>query len=273
MRVVSLIENTGKRMDLQTEHGLSLYIETAGHKVLFDTGATDRFLENAEKLGVDLTAVDTLVLSHGHYDHTGGVKVFLERNQQAKVYIRESAFAPFYHSEESEHRFIGIQSIEKSNPRLTLTKGNVEIDRELTLFTHVQGRRCFPETNRKLKYFDGQIYRQDDFRHEQNRAITEAGKRVIISGCSHNGIVNILDAYQELFHQMPDVVIGGFHTAGKGDFEPSMTAQLYELARELKETGAVFYTCHCTGQEPYEILRTQMGANMNYLATGDEIGI
>lgn len=65
-------------MDLQTEHGLSLYIETAGHKVLFDTGATDRFLENAEKLGVDLTAVDTLVLSHGHYDHTGGVKVFLE---------------------------------------------------------------------------------------------------------------------------------------------------------------------------------------------------
>lgn len=82
-----------------------------------------------------------------------------------------------------------------------------------------------------------------------------------------------MDAYQELFHQMPDVVIGGFHTAGKGDFEPSMTAQLYELARELKETGAVFYTCHCTGQEPYEILRTQMGANMNYLATGDEIGI
>lgn len=76
MRVVSLIENTGKRMDLQTEHGLSLYIETAGHKVLFDTGATDRFLENAEKLGVDLTAVDTLVLSHGHYDHTGASRFF-----------------------------------------------------------------------------------------------------------------------------------------------------------------------------------------------------
>lgn len=271
MRVISLIENTGKRRDLQTEHGLSLYIETEQHRILFDTGATDRFLENAEKLNVDIAAVDTLVLSHGHYDHTGGIAGFLKRNRQAKIYIRENAFAPFYHCSLDEIRYIGISGIEKDHPRLTLTCGNVTIDSELTLFTNVRGRRCYPETNLKLKYFDGRRYIQDDFRHEQNLAITERGTRVVISGCSHNGIVNILDTYDTLFHQMPDVAIGGFHTAGKGEFDPSSTAQLCEMAQALQETGTVFYTCHCTGQEPYEILKGKLKDHIHYLATGDEI--
>lgn len=271
MRVISLIENTGTRRDLQTEHGLSLYIETEHHRILFDTGATERFLDNADKLGVDLAAVDTLVLSHGHYDHTGGINGFLKRNQQAKVYIRENAFGAFYHCSETDTRFIGISGVQREHPRLTLTKGNVTIDSELTLFTHVRGRRCYPETNLKLKYFDGQRYSQDDFRHEQNLAITEQGKRVVISGCSHNGIVNILDTYNALFHQMPDVVIGGFHTAGKDEFDPNSTARLYEMARALEETGAVFYTCHCTGQEPYEILKEKLKEHIHYLATGEEI--
>lgn len=271
MRVVSLMENTGKRDDLHTEHGLSLYIETEHHRILFDTGASERFLDNADRLGVDLAAVDTLVISHGHYDHTGGIPGFLRRNQQAKVYIRENAFAPFYHCSETETRFIGIDSIRREHPRLTLTGGNVTIDPELTLFTQVRGRRCYPETNRKLKYFDGQTYRQDDFRHEQNLAITERGKRVVISGCSHNGIVNILDSYHALFHQMPDVAIGGFHTAGKDEFDPNSVAQLRKMAQALQETGTVCYTCHCTGQEPYAILKEQMGDQIHYLATGEEI--
>ena len=271
MRVISLIENTGKRRDLQTEHGLSLYIETERHRILFDTGATEQFLDNADRMGVDLAAVDTLVLSHGHYDHTGGIDGFLRRNRQAKVYIRENAFEPFYHCSETENRFIGISGIQREHPRLTLTKGNVTLDPELTLFTQVCGRRCYPETNLKLKYFDGQRYRQDDFQHEQNLAITERGKRIVISGCSHNGIVNILDAYAALFHQMPDVVIGGFHTAGKDEFDPNSTAQLLEMTQALEETGAVFYTCHCTGQEPYEILKSRMGDRIHYLSTGEEI--
>lgn len=271
MNVISLIENTGKRPGLQTEHGLSLYIETAHHKILFDTGATNGFLENAEKLGVDLAAVDTLVISHGHYDHTGGISGFLTRNQKAKIYIRAGAFAPFYHCSEQENRFIGMRSMQRDHPRLTLTEGNLEIDQELTLFTNVKGRRCYPETNLKLKYAGSQGYVQDDFRHEQNLAITEGSTRVVLSGCSHNGIVNILDEYQALFSQMPHVVIGGFHTAGNGDFDAGTTAQLYEMAQVLAETGAVFYTCHCTGLEPYAILRETLGDKLQYLATGDQI--
>ena len=271
MKLISLIENTGKRSDLQTEHGLSLYIETEQHHVLFDTGATDRFIGNAETLGVSLSDVDVVVLSHGHFDHTGGISAFLQQNQSANIYIRENAFEPFYHCSPTEVREIGVKELQKNHPRLTLTTGNLKIDAELTLFTNVKGRRCYPAINLKLKYFDGTGYRQDDFRHEQNLAITEGDKRVLISGCSHNGIVNILDEYQALFHRFPDVVAGGFHTAGKDDFDENATQQIREMAQALKETGAVFYTCHCTGEKPYQILKAELGADIHYLSTGDQI--
>jgi len=92
MRVVALIENTKPegRDDLTAEHGLSLYIEQEGRHILFDTGATGAFTRNAEKLGIDLGAVDAAVISHHHFDHGGGLARFLEINQRAKIYLRKS---------------------------------------------------------------------------------------------------------------------------------------------------------------------------------------
>ena len=272
MQITVLIEN-GPCQGLACEHGLSLYVQYRGKRYLLDAGQSGLFARNAQALGLDLAAVDAAVLSHGHYDHAGGLEAFFACNAQARVYLRREATLPFYSG--GETRYIGMPQdvLARFGQRFVFVQGMLELAPGLFLLPHTTpGLEAVGERAALYCKRDGQLL-PDDFRHEQNLAITEAGKRVIISGCSHNGIVNILDAYQELFHQMPDVVIGGFHTAGKGVFEPSMTAQLYELARELKETGAVFYTCHCTGQEPYEILRTQMGANMNYLATGDEIGI
>ena len=78
MRIINLTENTLGRAGCLAEHGLCFYIETDNHRVLMDTGQTDLFRQNAEKLGVDLTAVDTVVLSHGHYDHGGGIPAFAE---------------------------------------------------------------------------------------------------------------------------------------------------------------------------------------------------
>lgn len=271
MKLICLIENTGKRRDLQTEHGLSLYIQTEQHHILFDTGATDCFIQNAKKLGVSLSIIDILVLSHGHYDHTGGINAFLQQNRQAKVYIRENAFQPFYHCSETGMTEIGIKAIQKDHPRLTLTTGNLKIDEELTLFTGVKGRRCYPETNWKLKYFDGTHYMQDDFSHEQYLSITEQGKRVLISGCSHNGIVNILEEYRTLFHAEPHMVVGGFHTAGKDEFSEKSTGQVREIACELKKFGTIFYTCHCTGVKPYQIMKAELGDAIHYLSTGDQI--
>lgn len=268
MKGISLIENTSGRPDLYAEHGLSFYVETAHHKVLFDTGASDRFAENAKKLGVNLAEVDTLVLSHGHYDHTGGIPRFLEENDHAKLYVSAHAFGAYYHVSETEKRFIGIRSIPAEHPRLTLLTGDLVIDQELTIFTGVTGRKHFPQTNLQLKYDTGTRLVQDDFRHEQYLAVTEGNQRWLLSGCSHNGIVNILERYEQLFQAEPDVVIGGFHTAGKGDFRPEYAGQVDALAQALLPRNAIFYTGHCTGLEPYQQLRQQLGDRMRYCETG-----
>ena len=96
MTITSLLENTAARAGIAAEHGLSLYIETATRRILFDMGQTDLFARNAEALGIDLSRVDLAILSHGHYDHGGGLAAFLEINQTAPVYLTEAAFLPHY---------------------------------------------------------------------------------------------------------------------------------------------------------------------------------
>jgi 7,8-dihydropterin-6-yl-methyl-4-(beta-D-ribofuranosyl)aminobenzene 5'-phosphate synthase len=92
MKITALIENTTADKKLKANHGLCLYIETDKHKLLFDMGANDLFLRNAEQLGIDIKAVDTAVISHGHFDHGGGLQQFLQNNDKAKVYINQNAF-------------------------------------------------------------------------------------------------------------------------------------------------------------------------------------
>lgn len=96
MMLKVLSENTVASKEFGCEHGLSLYVETDRLHLLFDTGASGVFAENAEKLGVDLSAVDIAVLSHGHYDHGGGLQTFLKKNERAKVYVQRRAFDPHY---------------------------------------------------------------------------------------------------------------------------------------------------------------------------------
>lgn len=96
MEVVSLIENTGHRKDLRTEHGLSLSILSEGQRILFDTGISGKFHLNARALGVDTTQIDLAVISHHHFDHGGGLAAFLGANHQAKVYLRNSSTEQFY---------------------------------------------------------------------------------------------------------------------------------------------------------------------------------
>ena len=96
MKIVNLIEDTKGVNGCHHEHGLSFYIETENHKLLLDTGATDAFLDNAIVLGIDLKKVDTVIISHGHYDHTGGLLAFTAINPSAKIYIQKAACGEFY---------------------------------------------------------------------------------------------------------------------------------------------------------------------------------
>ena len=271
MKIVTLMENTPGQADCLFEHGLSIYVETAKHKLLVDTGASDKFLNNAEILGVNLQEADTLILSHGHYDHAGGILPFALRNDKADIYLQKSAMDAFYHKDEEQERYIGIAPEISKLPKVKLMEGNYRIDEELFLFTGVTQRRLWPSGNKVLKVKRGEEFIQDEFIHEQYLVIEEDSKRVLISGCAHNGILNILDKFRELYNTWPDAVISGFHLKKKSGYTQEDLDNIRQIAQELSKLQTTFYTGHCTGEEPYGMMKEIMGEQLIYLHSGDKI--
>lgn len=263
MKIYTLMENTSFSPEFAAEHGLSLYIETKKHKILFDIGQTEKFASNAEKLGIDLSQVDTAVLSHGHYDHGGGIRRFLELNDKAPVYLSRYAFGDYYHGEE---RYIGLDQSLKGNDRLIFTEDELEMDGELT-FCSCNDKECaFPLDSAGLTEKTDGGFIPDVFLHEQYLVIREDGKKVVISGCSHKGILNIVNWLQ------PDVLVGGFHFMGQA---VSMEGNpvLDRAAEVLMARDTLYYTGHCTGQEPFAYLKKRMGERLRYLAAGQSVTI
>ena len=256
MRILSLLENTVGHPAVGAEHGLSLYIEAAGHKILFDMGQSALFAENAAALGVDLSAVELAVLSHGHYDHGGGLARFLALNDRAPVYVTAHAFGDYYNGVE---KYIGLDKRLQGHARLCTVTDTCEIAAGLTLFTcNARTRPHGTHSGGLTKRVDG-VFSEDDFLHEQYLLIEEAGRRVLISGCSHKGLLNIMEWFA------PDVLIGGFHFS-KMPLDETLSAR----AAALAAYNTRYYTCHCTGVEQFEWMRQQM-PQLHYLACGEEI--
>ena len=114
---------------------------------------------------------------------------------------------------------------------------------------------------------------QDDFSHEQCLVIHEGTKSVLLSGCAHHGILNILDRYRELYGGDPDVVISGFHMMKRHGYSDADITMIIDTALELRKLRTVFYTGHCTGVEPYNAMKKLMGDKLHYVHSGDEIRI
>ena len=260
MKITCLMENTG-RPGLLTEHGLSLYIETGSHRILFDAGQTGAFADNAACLGVSLEDVDIAVLSHGHYDHGGGLMRFMEINRRAPVYVNRRAFGNFYSGPD---KYIGLDPALKGHPRLVLADDEADLGASMTLRTMNGAQAKHPAFGQGLSVEENGVRRQDGFLHEQYLTITENGKRIVFSGCSHKGVMNIVSWLR------PDVLLGGFHFL-KLDPEGPDRRILLDAAEQLMASSAQFYTGHCTGEAPYAFLKPLMGDRLSYLACGDSI--
>ncbi len=258
MKITALIENTTQIEKIETEHGLSLYIEVNGKKILFDMGQTTLFEANVAKLSVNLSEIDIAVLSHGHYDHGGGLKHFLEINSKANVYMSKYAFEPHYNGAE---KYIGLDTSLKNNERIIFTDDKFEIEKGLTLYSCNDRKR-----EKNLGSFglnvkiEGELV-PDDFRHEQYFLIEENGSKVLISGCSHKGIMDIVNWFK------PNVLIGGFHYS-----KLPLDEKLKSYSEYLDSFDTVYYTCHCTGTEQYKFMKKYM-ENLNYLSCGESIMI
>ena len=274
MKLTCLLENTTDLPQLQPRHGLSLYLETETHRILFDFGPDDTFARNAEQLGIDLSAVDLAFLSHGHYDHGGGLPVFLDRNDHAPVYLHRNAFVPHWSAGGDNMRYIGLDQSLKSNPRIHTANGVTHLQRGLTLISGASGRRFLASSNQNLcaDRADG-VKIPDDFSHEQSLIVEENGVSLLIAGCAHSGIVNILEQAQAVAGHPMTHVISGFHLyqPSRGISEPADNVRA--IAQALGQTPAQFFTCHCTGLPSYRILHEQLGEKIAYFSAGMQVDL
>lgn len=254
MKLWVLIENTA-REGFQAEHGLSLYLEVCGKRILFDAGQSDAFAHNAQKLGIDLSRVDLAILSHGHYDHGGGLAHFLARNSTAPVYLSRHAFEPHRNGAGKD---IGLCPLLKDSGRLIYVDAPCSLGPGLRLSTLAIQDCLHPMDPAGLTMADGQ---PEDFRHEIYLEILENGQKILLSGCSHKGILNITA------HFTPQILVGGFHFKHLATTDP----RLATAGEQLRRLPTRYYTGHCTGQEQFDALMPILAHQLFAIHAGDFI--
>lgn len=307
MKIRILIDNrTGDVAGLKSEHGLSMYVECDdGTSFLVDTGASSAFLENASRMGVELSAVDFCMISHGHSDHTGGLRGFLELDSQAKVIISSDVFT---------HRFFSDKSVEIKDigTDLSLLDDYLERFNCLDVDDAVQsrdittGERCRigsklsggvtggsfawwvtpeiaivkcgcgkyrrPGGNRTLYKCisdDGADMVPDDFSHELSLAVKTAEGLVVISSCSHCGAANIIESSLETTGESRlKAFVGGLHFTDRSD---SLEEDVAEIVNYMTShhPDARIYTGHCTGDKAKDLLSQYQF--VQFFHTGAEI--
>lgn len=285
MRITSLVENTSNK-GIPVEHGLSLYLEMDnGTKILFDMGQGNLFAENAERLSISVGNIDLAVISHGHYDHGGGLKRFLEINKKSKVYIHRYAFLPHYSLRESGLSYIGLDKSLIGNERIELccysihdstqtkdastNKEYIALSSDIMLFAGVHGNCCNPIGNRLL--FGPNKNENDCFDHEQNMIVFEGENSFLFAGCAHCGIANIIRKASEIIGHSPTFVFAGMHLVKSGLDNTEEDIFISHLGNSLKRYNSKYYTMHCTGNEQFEKLKKIMGEQIEYFACGDNI--
>lgn len=278
MKITVLIENTSAS-ELNCEHGLSILIEYNGKKYLLDAGSSGAFLDNAKALGVSLDDVEACILSHGHYDHSGGFYEYLNRNRNVTVYAMESATGS-YHSARGGMHEIGIprQIIDNHLGRFCFINDVYTLADGIYLIPH--STAGLENIGQKAGLFKkcGEEYIPDDFAHELSLVLDTDKGLVIFNSCSHAGIMNIIN---EVTIALPDKVIyafiGGLHMEGKDGTRSFCTfseAEIKEIANMLKKTNLKkLYTGHCTGEDGFLLLKKYLDDMTVKLTTGMRVEI
>ena len=262
MKWTVLSDNRSSDSRLSTEHGLSILLQTERHKILLDTGASDVYIRNAEQLGIDLSDVDYVFISHGHSDHAGGLRCFLKHNQKAQVIFSPDAMSGHFFSKRGNLHSITTQWPEIDDDRLIMIDKTSEIDEELHVIAHIPQIHLMPKGNQNLYVQDANgDYIHDDFRHEL--ALYVEG--LLFTGCAHSGLENILAACPWPVHS----VVGGFHLLDGQESEEELVTLAHRLKEKYPETQ--FYTSHCTGDNVFEVMKDMMDEQLHAFSLGTVI--
>ena len=275
MKVVTLIENAAEDTQrLIAERGLSIYIEKENTKIIFDTGRTGAFIQNAKYLGIDINAIDFVVLSHWHADHAGGLLLFLQKNSRAIVYMKNSTVSEFYFKYGFVKKKIGLNKeiFEKYSDRVKFVNILTEVAQGVFIIPEIIHSYDILGANKLLFAEKNGVLVSDDFEHEMFMVIKDGQFINIFTGCSHNGINNIIKTTKKYFCNFPiKTVTGGLHLVKTSvlQFIKSSNTHLYELVDIFcKENIEKLYLGHCTGYAAFKKLKRLMGDRVVRIKSG-----
>ena len=276
MKITVLIDNLpNPTLNLKHEHGLCIYIEVDGYKWLLDVGASEQFAFNAEKLGIDIADVDFLILSHGHRDHAGGLAQFLRMNRKAIIYIssdiEDKLFFSYRHNPKRDisiNHFLVRNHIE----RFVVSDSDIRISESVAFIRNIPIIHPTPLANCTLFQANDLIEFPDNFDHESVLAVLRPNGIVAFSGCSHKGILNMLDACSSYFNSAPVIVcIGGTHLLDSDSNNQYETNdQIHQIALDiaLNHPKMQLITGHCTGNNAKQIFADTLNHRFHTFYSG-----
>jgi len=271
MKINILTDDKVRNRGFLAEHGLSIFIEHESTNILFDTGQSDVYIRNAKLLKLDLNKTNFIVLSHGHYDHCGGLVHFPNQNEFPKIYVQAPAFAKkmAVNPDGKSYREIGIpwspENYSAIKSSLMLVNGKAQITSDISLLGNVPSTVAFEEVPKGFFIQDGDNLYSDMIADEQILVFDTVKGLVVFLGCSHPGVINCLSHVLKQFpDKRIDTLVAGMHLDNVSPLRLQMTMQ-----RLLNLDIRNIYPLHCTGISAISEMKRFLGNRCHVLYSGD----
>ncbi|MGC8616676.1 MAG: MBL fold metallo-hydrolase [Desulfurella sp.] len=245
MKLITLVENTSTGGTLKAEHGLSVLIESENSRVLFDTGQSDCIIHNAKTLNVNLQNIDKIVLSHGHYDHVGGLKYVLQY-AKAPIIAHPEIFRKRYSKKGDKLRYIGIEDksfFEHLGAHFEFSTKPQQVSKNIYTTGFVELKTDFEEVDKDFVFESNGQHIKDDVPDDLSLILDLKEGLFIVFGCAHRGIINIINHCENTFNKKVIGFIGGTHLGPASKFQKEKTVETLKTMQQLKIIGP----SHCTG--------------------------
>jgi 7,8-dihydropterin-6-yl-methyl-4-(beta-D-ribofuranosyl)aminobenzene 5'-phosphate synthase len=273
IRITTLSENTAGQPDLLAEWGLSILIEADGQHILLDSGETISVSQNAAALKIDLKEIDKIVLSHGHFDHTGGLRSLLAMIQHpVEIVAHPDIWAPKYSQRKDKPaRFVGLpfqlQELESLGAKFTLSRLPVQLSPSVQTTGEIPMITDFESIDSGLVVRNGSGWQPDLLKDDLALIVKSSLGLIVVLGCAHRGMINTLRRVLELCgDQKIHLVMGGAH------LKESTDEQIWQTVSSLNEMGvAKLAVSHCTGNRAVQILSQTYGDNFIFNSAGSVI--
>jgi 7,8-dihydropterin-6-yl-methyl-4-(beta-D-ribofuranosyl)aminobenzene 5'-phosphate synthase len=258
---ISILVDNNAKPDLKKERGFSVWIEVSGHRILFDTGRGQALIHYSATLGCDLSLADVLILSHGHYDHTGGISYVLKHNPSIKIYCHSDLLLSRYSNRDvTAPKDISIPLADESAILGLPVKQVCWIDHPERIYPNIwfsgPNPRVHPLEDAGGPFFlDPEGTRPDPLEDDMAMWIQSNRGLVIITCCCHSDLINTINHIRQVSEQEKiTAIIGGFHLAH------ASLQRLEATCQALKEWKVeTIIPCHCTGDEAISFMRHGLG--------------